>query len=170
LNAIAESTFIPLKNLIANNIFGIDEGDDNFKCAQGKPAVSGNSCVCADDRIINLAKLCAPIRSDTEKTKCLECHENGKGIWTGLGCFYSDAPTFIQRTLLGFMVGLAGIVALLCIMYSAFILQTSRGNPERIKKAREYLTNCILGLIIIIFSIFILRLIGIEILRIPFLQ
>jgi hypothetical protein len=65
-----------------------------------------------------------------------------------------------------FGVGLAGIAAFLCIIYAAFILQTSRGNPERIKKAREYLTNCIIGLLIIIFAVFVLRLIGVDILQI----
>ena len=55
----------------------------------------------------------------------------------------------------------------MCIIYSAYLIQFSRGNPERIKKAREYLTSCIMGLLLIIFSIFILRLIGVDILRIP---
>jgi hypothetical protein len=64
-------------------------------------------------------------------------------------------------------IGLAGGVAMLCIMYSAFRMQTSQGNPEAIKKAQETLTSCITGLVLIIFSVLILRIIAQDILRIP---
>jgi len=64
-------------------------------------------------------------------------------------------------------IGLAGLIALLCIIYAAFMIQISSGNPERIKKAQELLTSCIMGLMLIIFSVFILRLIGVDILKIP---
>jgi hypothetical protein len=77
---------------------------------------------------------------------------------------------FISVTLLGWGVGLAGLIALACIIYSTFVLQTSGGNPERIKKAREYLTSCIVGLLLIIFSVFILNVIGVNILQIPGFQ
>ena len=36
-----------------------------------------------------------------------------------------------------------------------------------LKKAQELITSCIMGLMLIIFSIFILRLIGVDILKIP---
>jgi hypothetical protein len=145
-------------------ILGVD--DSNFKCKEGKPLVKGNTCSCVDTQTPNIAKLCLNVNTK-ERSSCLSCVKNGRGIWTGMGCFYTDVSALITQNIFGTLLGLAGIVSFLCIIYSAFLLQTSRGNPERIKKAREYLTNCILGLILIIFSLFILRIVGVNILGIP---
>ena len=89
------------------------------------------------------------------------------GVWTGIGCVYTDTKAFIEKTVFGMGIGLAGVLALLCIIYSAFMMQSSQGNPEKLKKAQEMITSCIMGLMLIIFSVFILRLIGVDILNIP---
>jgi len=47
------------------------------------------------------------------------------------------------------------------------MMQSSQGNPEKLKKAQEMITSCIMGLMLIIFSVFILKLIGVNILKIP---
>lgn len=136
------------------------------QCVFGTATNKGNSCICEG----NLeAQLCNDYLSNTvEYGKCADCMVNKKGVWTGIGCVRTgSAAVFIQDVFLGWGIGLAGLIALICIIYSAFLLQTSQGNPERLKKAREYLTNCIIGLLIIIFAIFILRLIGVSILQIP---
>jgi hypothetical protein len=52
------------------------------------------------------------------------------------------------------------------ILYAGFMLMTSTGNPERIKAGQELLTSAISGLILLIFSVFILNFIGINILGI----
>jgi hypothetical protein len=101
---------------------------------------------------------------------CIRGASGTVGIWTSIGCISSDLKGFISQTLLSWGIGLAGIIALLCIIYSAFQMQTSQGNPEKIKKAQELLTSCIMGLMLIIFSIFILKLIGVNILKIPGFQ
>lgn len=128
-------------------------------------------CICVASESAGLTAsidLCNMISNSTEKNSCLNCVQGSNaGIWTGLGCVYSDIGTFIEKTLLGWGIGLAGITALLCIIYSTFQMQTSQGNPEKIKKAQELLTSCIMGLMLIIFSIFILKLIGVNILKIP---
>lgn len=41
---------------------------------------------------------------------------------------------------------------------------TASGDPERLKAGQELLTSAIAGLILLIFSIFILKFIGIDIL------
>ena len=129
------------------------------------------NCLCiasASSVLTSAIDLCEPISKPSEKNECLSCVQSPDGgIWTSVGCVYSDVRTFIEKTLLGWGIGLAGIMALLCIIYSSFLMQTSQGNPEKIKKAQELLTSCIMGLMLIIFSVFILRLIGVNILRIP---
>lgn len=132
--------------------------DPNCKCIQSEGAVESKP----------LETICSKLRFDSssERGLCLSCARDG-GTWTSFGCVPSTLQGFIGGFLLRTLLGLAGMFALLCIIYSSFLLQTSRGNPEKIKKGREYLTNCILGLLLILFSVFILRLIGVNILNIP---
>ncbi len=142
-------------------------------CAQGTPSTPGNtkdpSCQCIppqQDPLRALREMCD--RNPAERTVCLACIEgNPPGIWSSVGCVKADFRSFIQDTVLRLGISFAGIAALLCIIYASILMQTSRGNPESIKKAQELLTSCIMGLLLIIFSVFILRLIGITILRIP---
>lgn len=129
---------------------------------------SAQNCICvsaSSSALLSLEYLCNNINTK-EQASCKGCI-NGGGVWTGVGCIQANVNSFIQQTLLTWGIGLAGIIALLCIIYSSFMMQTSRGNPEKIKKAQELLTSCIMGLILIIFSVFILRLIGVSILKIP---
>ncbi|OGK30899.1 hypothetical protein A3F29_03530 [Candidatus Roizmanbacteria bacterium RIFCSPHIGHO2_12_FULL_33_9] len=136
-------------------------------CVYGGPIEgSDGSCTCTADT--GLSVLCGDYISDQQEyNKCVQCTESRGGFWTGFGCIGLSFQGFVQETLFGWALGLAGTITLLCIIYAAFMLQTSAGNPERIKKARQYLTACITGLLLIIFSILILRIIGINILQIP---
>lgn len=86
--------------------------------------------------------------------------------YSAIGCIDTSFEGIVAQVFtLG--IGAAGMVALGCIIYSAFIMQTSMGNPEQLQKAQENITSCITGLILIILSIFILRILGVDILRIP---
>ena len=69
--------------------------------------------------------------------------------------------------LLKWAIGVGGGIAFLLIVYSGFMIMTSSGNPERLKAGQELLTSAISGLILLVFSIFILNLIGVKILEIP---
>ncbi len=148
-------------NLKSPCIFGeIQNINGNLLCVT-KEIVAGN---------VQVAKMCNDyVKSAPDLSECLDCAGHGK-YYSGVGCVSMNLTSFISETLLGLGVSLGGLFALLCIIYSAFRIQTSQGNPETIKKAQETLTSCILGLILIIFAIFILRLIGVDILRIPFLK
>lgn len=140
--------------------------------------INSRDCFCRSSKPTFAAavSLCKMISNTKERAECENCFDIGKkaskdiGVWTAFGCVYSDLGKFISEKLLGWGVGLAGVVALLCIIYAAFTLQTSAGNPEQIKKAQELLTSCIMGLMLIVFSVFILRLIGVNILMIPGLK
>ena len=81
--------------------------------------------------------------------------------------YIANFKSIIEETVFGIGVGLAGGFSLLCIIYAAFMMQSSEGNPEKLKKAQEMITSCIMGLMLIIFSVFILRLIGVNLLKIP---
>ncbi len=123
----------------------------------------GSSIRTKTDKPVTVGEL----KSSPEYNHCTDCFSLG-GHWSALGCIYTtNWPVFIQQNVLGLAVSLGGIAAFICILYAAFVLQTSAGNPERIKNAQQLLTSCIMGLMLIIFSVFILRLIGVTILHIP---
>ena len=144
-------------------------------CVIGSPSNAANpaSCTCIPTNQItpspiqSLLNMCAKyMGGSSERGACESCAQGG-GVYTGVVCAKTDFGVFIQDTVFSFGIGLAGIISLLCIIYAAFTMQTSSGNPEKIKKAQEMLTSCIMGLVLIIFSVFILRLIGVNILKIP---
>lgn len=89
------------------------------------------------------------------------------GINTAIGCIPLQNTTSFISFILGWAIGVGGGIAFLLIVYSAFMIMSSRGNPERLKAGQELLNSAIAGLILLIFSIFILRVIGVDILRLP---
>lgn len=152
-------------------------------CVPGSSSTGdGDSCYCQRDTeagITSLIESCKRISSEDEQLDCIRClgfeketgryirTEESPGIWTGIGCVETSISSFIEKTVFGIGLGLAGVVSLGCIIYASFLLQISAGNSERIESARELIRSCIIGLIIIIFSTFILRVIGVDILQIP---
>ena len=93
--------------------------------------------------------------------------KNGTGINTAIGCIPITDPNLFIGFILRWAIGIGGGIAFLLIVYSAFMIMTSQGNPERLKAGQELLTSAIAGLIMLIFSVFILELIGVKILQIP---
>jgi hypothetical protein len=166
INSLISSLLSPITKSI-NGVFA----DIQKPCLTGAPSTPDNlqsaQCLCVESNLQETLKdLCKPIASSAEQGRCNACHSEG-GVWTGIGCVDSNLQYFIERTLLGLGIGFAGGITLLCIIFAAFQMQTSRGNAEKIKKAQELLTNCVVGLMVIIFSMLILKIIGVDILRIP---
>ena len=86
---------------------------------------------------------------------------------TGLGIKINANPQDFPKALFGVILSISGAIALLLIMISGYRLMTSAGNPEKVKGAREQLTSALIGLLFILFSLVILQIIGVDILRIP---
>ena len=116
---------------------------------------------------------CAFISDGTQQSQCKACFDGG-GAWTAIGCFgkskddsgTSSVNDFL-RSLIGVGTGIGGGIAMLLILFSGFQRITSAGNPEKLHEAKELMTAAISGLLLIIFSVFLLRLIGVDILQIP---
>lgn len=97
---------------------------------------------------------------------CQSCMGAGTATWTAFGCIQTDPQQLVGEVLrLG--VGLGGGIAFLLILFGGFQILTSAGNPEKLTVGRELVTSAITGLLLVIFSIFLLRLIGYNILGIP---
>lgn len=88
---------------------------------------------------------------------------------TAIGEISTDPAGFV-KSIFGIILSLSGGVALLLIIFSGYKLMLSQGNPEKAQEAKETLTAAIVGLLFIIFSLVILQVIGVDILRIPGFQ
>lgn len=102
------------------------------------------------------------VSADSPSKPMEGCPSNN--INTGLGCIPVEDPSQFMGWFLGWGVGVGGGIAFLLIVYSSFMIMTSQGNPERLKAGQELLTSAIAGLVMLIFSVFILKFIGIDIL------
>ncbi|MBI3069777.1 MAG: hypothetical protein HYY87_00535, partial [Candidatus Levybacteria bacterium] len=86
---------------------------------------------------------------------------------TAIGDIDASSPQGFVKQLFGIILSLSGGIALLLIILSGYKLMFSQGNPEKAQEAKETLTAAIVGLLFIIFSLAILQVIGVDILKIP---
>jgi hypothetical protein len=87
-------------------------------------------------------------------------------ISTAIGCIPTDPNTLIN-SLMTWAAGFAGGIALLLMISGSYQMVASQGNPDAIKKGREQFVSAVVGLLFIIFSVTLLRIIGVDILQIP---
>lgn len=102
--------------------------------------------------------------STNNKNQNILC-DGSTGISTAIGCIHAlgDENAFLND-LLKWAVGIGSGIAFILMLVSGFMIMTAQGNPERLKAGQELLTSAIAGLILLIFSVFILKFIGIDIL------
>lgn len=89
-----------------------------------------------------------------------QCFDTG-GIYTAVGCI-DPTPTGIITGLIRIALGVMGGVALLQMVYVGILYQ--QGNTEKIKGARTQLIATLTGVAVLVFSVLILRIIGVNIL------
>ncbi len=94
------------------------------------------------------------------------CSNGSIGIDTAIGCVPIDSTNALIGFVLRFAVGIGGGIAFLLILVAGFQIMTSRGDPNRLKAGQELMTSAIAGLLLLIFSLVILRIIGFDILGI----
>jgi len=82
------------------------------------------------------------------------------------GCVTADGvptlkclPAVFQNIVTAALI-LAGIVAVILIVLSGIKLITSGGDPKQVEGARKTMTYAIIGLVLILLSFFIIKLIG----------
>lgn len=68
--------------------------------------------------------------------------------------------------ILPYAISIGGVIAFILIIIGGLQIILSSGNPDKVKAGKEMITSAIAGLLLIIFSVFILRLIGHDILDI----
>lgn len=91
---------------------------------------------------------------------------DGKKVNTAFGCI-DATPQGLFTVFFRIGIGIAGGIAFLLIMFGGFQIMTSAGNPEQLNEGKELVSSAIAGLLMVIFSVFLLQVIGVQILCIP---
>ena len=169
-NTVRDNIIQPLIDMVTSVAKG--NVSSCYTGVQSLPDANNPNCICINaitpspGYLVAMNDFCQRQNNLKDRNACLTCANDG-GVFSGIGCIKTDSKKFIEETVFRLGIGLAGGLALLCIIYAAFMMQSSQGNPEKLKKAQETITSCIMGLMLIIFSVFILKLIGVDILKIP---
>jgi hypothetical protein len=91
---------------------------------------------------------------------------DGKSIDTALGCMKVDPSGFTSQ-LLGFLAGIAGAISLVIMLIATIQIMSGGDNAESVKKGKELFTGAITGLLFIIFSVTLLKIIAGDIINLP---
>ena len=118
-----------------------------------------------------------PIFADCRSTGCPPGQTCDPGIWictgtitpgyvnTALGYIPTD-PAELVKWILGWSIAIGGGLAVLLSLWGGGTIILAGGNPEKINEGKEIITSAISGILFILFSVFLLRFIGVDILGI----
>lgn len=157
---MAKPTPIPLGCTCENDIPGIT-------CVTSGVPPAGQTC-CSGYQPEPRSGACIPngvdpsVNPPPQQGNCA-----AESIDTAIGCIPVGNLSSFAGFLLGWGVGIGGGIAFILIVISGFMIMTASGNPERLQAGKELMTSAIMGLIMLIFSVFILKIIGIDILQLP---
>ncbi len=106
--------------------------------------------------------------------------QTGEPIKPQVGAFYSDlgcvrspmgfqteqGPASLVRLITSVIYTMTGSIALVMLMYGAFLVTTSKGSSSQVKRGKSIIIKTIVGTIIVFSAVFIVETIA-KILRIP---
>lgn len=96
----------------------------------------------------------------------LNGNEQKGTYYTVLGCL-STKPEFFVKSILSIVFGVSGGIAFLAVLAGSATVLTSSGDPERLRNGKDMIFSSIVGILLILFSVFLLHFVGFDIFRIP---
>lgn len=87
-------------------------------------------------------------------------------IDTALGCLSVTTSGF-TTALLTFLAGIAGGISLIIMLIATIQIMTGGDNAEQVKKGKELFTGAITGVLFILFSVTLLKIIAGDIIQLP---
>jgi hypothetical protein len=130
-------------------------------CTQCNPATDP-TCTLTSTQCVDACNPTPPPASNG--TTILPTCNDGKGINTAIGCIPFGTTNDLTAFFLRWGVGIGGGVALILMLVAGFQIMTSSGDPKRLLAGKELLTAAISGVILLIFSVVIVRILGVDIL------
>jgi len=107
---------------------------------------------------------CKGFTNQTEKTACLACLKGHLSrVYSSLGCIDTEMNALIIR-IFQIGIGIVGAIGVFRIMQAAILRQSA--DPAKIQESWDIITSVIIGLVVLLGSIIILRVIGINVLGI----
>ena len=94
----------------------------------------------------------------------MQCPEGS--TLTDLGCIPEDPLSFAQK-FYNIGLGLIGIVSFFFILYGAFLIATSKGDPQKLTNGKTYVYYAVAGIIFILLIFLIIKIVAINTLSIP---
>ncbi len=102
---------------------------------------------------------------------CMGTQDNPTNkVWTVFGCIDMGSSANIFSFFFNFLSYMVGGIAALLLIYASFLYMTSSGDSEKIKRAQALITAIVSGILFIIFSIMIMRFIGLTLFDLPTLK
>jgi len=98
----------------------------------------------------------------TNKISCRSCLNSG-GLWLAVGCV-DPTPLGLITGIIRIALGIMGGVSLILIIIAGIALQS--GDEKRIEDAKKELIAVLSGVAVLVFSVLILRIIGVNVLDI----
>jgi hypothetical protein len=143
---------------------------------QGQPCCAGNTCnLVGGDCVFGTCTtvgvtIGAPLTPGWHTGDTISGEEScnsGKGIDTAIGCIPISSQGSIATFFLGWGMGIGGGIGFVLIVVSSFMIMTSAGDPRKLQAGKELLTGAISGILLLVFSAYILRVVGVDILKLP---
>ncbi len=76
-------------------------------------------------------------------------------------------PSGFTSQLLGFLAGIAGAISLVIMLIATIQIMSGGDNAENVKKGKELFTGAVTGLLFIIFSVTLLKIVAGDIINLP---
>jgi hypothetical protein len=121
----------------------------------------------------DLCGWCQPNPKPPTWDSCKQCLYDAAGnakttkpYYTVLGCIDANENSF-TKAIMQIVFGASGGIAFLYFVYGSILVLTSTGDPIKLQNGKDTITSSVIGIFLIIFSIFLLRVVGYDILRIP---
>jgi hypothetical protein len=89
-----------------------------------------------------------------------------ESLSTALGCLPYTKDAFVS-TILSFIVGIAGAIALVVMLIATVQFMTASGDAKKLQSAKELFMSALVGLLFLIFSVSLLRIVAGDIIKLP---
>lgn len=77
------------------------------------------------------------------------------------------SPTGFASSLYGIGLSFIGVVALLFIVYGGFLVLTSQGSQDQLRRGKSYITYSIVGVVLAIAGYALYQILAIDVIKIP---
>lgn len=103
-------------------------------------------------------------QSKTES--CVSSSTASKGVATAIGCIPTNSLESTASFLFKWAFGIAGGIILLIALGGAYSLMTSSGDQQKLQQVKETFSSIIAGLLLMLFSLILLKVVGANIINI----